>query len=360
MRVVSVSYRDFRNIGSAHLELEATGITVLAGVNGAGKSNLLEGIGYLASRGSFRGAQRAAMVRTGRSSAALAGDLEDGARTARVEAEIPERGREKILLNGKPIREPGELSRLVGVTVMTPDDADLVAGGPEGRRAFLDETIASFDVRHGDLRRKVDRVLRQRAVLLQQAGGRLDAPAAATLDVWDAQLDQYGTELVRRRRAFVEEVKPVVAHAYCALAGNGHTISATYCCSWGDSLLGALGATRAEDLRRGTTGVGPHRDDVALAIGGMAARTHASRGEQRSLAFALRLGGHEIVTSARNQAPLLLLDDVFSDLDPGRSSRLVAQIPPGQAVLTTATQLPPAVAVARYFTVAAGELERAR
>jgi DNA replication and repair protein RecF len=190
------------------------------------------------------------------------------------------------------------------------------------------------------LRADVERILRQRNTLLKQAGGHLDSAAEATLDVWDAQLAQAGEALAAAREDLVVRLQPELAKAYDQLAGGPADVGSTYTRSWRDDLSSALLASRRDDVRRGVTLVGPHRDELQLTIGGLPARTHASQGEQRSLTLALRLAGHRAVTDAAGSPPVLLLDDVFSELDPDRSDALLAHLPAGQALLTTAGALP--------------------
>ena len=192
---------------------------------------------------------------------------------------------------------------------------------------------------------------------MRQAGGRLTADIASTLDVWDAKLATTGEELAAARLDVVTHIDPVVGKAYDQVASAAADIGVSYARSWDGSLASALAAARDLDLRRGVSTVGPHRDEVVLTIAGMPARTHASQGEQRSLALALRLAAHEIVTEAAGSPPILLLDDVFSELDPGRSEALLRHLPPGQAILTTAGLIPSGARPARRYRVRGGTVE---
>ncbi len=191
---------------------------------------------------------------------------------------------------------------------------------------------------------------------MRQAGGRLAADVATTLDVWDAKLSQLGELLAQARQALCERLQPLANGSYENLAGGSDrsSIGMTVVTEWrkedgGKGLAETLAATRSNDVARGATTTGPHRDDVLLTIGGLPARTHASQGEQRSLALSLRLAGHALLTEISTAPPLLLLDDVFSELDAGRSAALLDQLPAGQTFLTTATGAPsgwePALAV---------------
>jgi DNA replication and repair protein RecF len=179
---------------------------------------------------------------------------------------------------------------------------------------------------------------------------------ATTLEVWDQRLADAGKVLVAARERLVAELEPLVAGAYGRLAGTptapgDEAVAAQYERSWEGDLFDALGAARPDDLRRGLNTVGPHRDDLAVMLDGRAARTHASQGEQRCLALALRLGIHELVRTRTELDPTLLLDDVFSELDPARSRALVAELPAGQSILTTASPLPEGIDVARVVPI---------
>ena len=210
----------------------------------------------------------------------------------------------------------------------------------------------------------MERVLKQRGALLRSAGGKATPDVISTLDVWDTKLAEHGSALVAARRALVARLEPVTAKAYAAVAEGAAQIGLRYVPSWPNdndeddrgALHAALTAARTDDLRRGVTTIGPHRDELELHIGTLPARTHASQGEQRSLALALRLAVHEAVTETTGAAPVLLLDDVFSELDPKRSAALVASLPIGQAVLTTAGPLPPGAVPASIVVIQNGRI----
>ena len=334
---------DFRNYESASLE-PAPGLTAVIGGNGQGKTNLLEAIAWLATLASFRGAPPDSLVRRGATMAVLRAELDDASdgvgRNALVEAELVPGGRNRVQVNRQRLRRARDLLGTLRVTVFSPDDLALVKGGPGERRRWLDDALVALHARYDELGSVVDRILRQRNALLRQSGGRQTAEIASTLDVWDERLAREGEALAAARESLVERLEPVVAKAYAQVADEPVDVSASYERSWRGELADALAEARADELRRGVTLVGPHRDEVALALGGLPARTHASQGEQRSLALALRLATHEVITTSAGSSPVLLLDDVFSELDPVRSRALVAHLPAGQALLTTAGELP--------------------
>ncbi|MGP0030071.1 MAG: DNA replication/repair protein RecF [Acidimicrobiales bacterium] len=343
---------DFRIFAAAAFDPEREGTTVITGSNGTGKSSVLEALGYLGTQRSFRGAPREALVRSGAEQAIVRAELDNGTPTL-VEAAIVPTGRSRTQVNRKTATARRDLAAAAPCTIFSPEDLAIVSGGPAGRRQLLDDALALLDPEGARAADEVDRVLRQRAALLRQAGGRTSADVAATLDVWDERLGLAGKILVTARERLVGALAELVDPAYARLAGaGGRTVVAQhYARSWAGELSAALGAARAHDLRRGVNTVGPHRDDLVLAVDGREARTHASQGEQRCLALALRIGVHRLVTARTPLSPTLLLDDVFSELDPTRSRALVAELPPGQSILTTAVPLPPGISVARVVAV---------
>ncbi len=377
MQVRTLWLTDFRNYTSAQLDL-APGLTALVGANGEGKTNLLEALAWLATLSSFRGAPTEALVRRGAPFAVVRALAEREGRELLVEAQIQPNGRNRVQVNRQPLRRARDLLGSLRVTVFTPDDLDIVKDGPGERRRFLDDALVSLHPRNDGLRSAVERTLRQRNSLLKQAGGRLDESGAFTLDVWDTKLADAGAALVAARLDMLDRMRPVLEATYDALARRPALVSVRYDAAWlpggteGDGmgaegsdgrrealagrLAAALAEARREDVRRGVSSVGPHRDDVLLAIGSAPARTQASQGEQRTLALALRLAVHHVVTAATDSPPVLLLDDVFSELDPGRSAALLANLPDGQTLLTTASTLPADAHPDVVLRLAGGEL----
>lgn len=335
---------DFRNYATADLELPA-GTTAIVGRNGHGKTNLLEAIAYL-SGSSLRGATTETMVAHGADRAVVRAEALRNNRELLIEAEIAAKGRSRTQINRQPVRRRRDLLEATAVTMFSPDDLELIKGGPSRRRDWIDDAIAGLDPRTDEVRAEVDRILKQRNALLKSVkmngGARgLDESAALTMEVWDERLTRVGEALAAHRQAGLETLSAGIATAYRDLAGHELPISATYSASWtSQGLAASLAAARDDDLRRGITTVGPHRDEVTLTVEGLPARTHASQGEQRSLALALRLAVHRAITDTTGVSPILLLDDVLSELDPGRSEGLLAHLPPGQTLLTTAGPLP--------------------
>ncbi len=346
---------DFRLFDHAEVEPDPEGTTVLTGPNGTGKTTVLEAVAYLGTQRSFRGAPKEVLLRTGSDRAILRAQLEQGGRGILVEAEIAAVGRSRVQVNRQPVQQRRALAEAVPVTIFSPEDLVVVQGGPTHRRDLLDDALRLLDPRHGGLADEVEKILRQRAALLRQAGGRVTPDVEATLDVWDERLVGAGEALASARSALATELNPLVTASYQALTGRGpegaETVELAYRRSWDGSLASALVSSRRDDLRRGVTTIGPHRDDLATRLNGRDARVQASQGEQRCLALALRLGVHELVTVRVGSPPILLLDDVFSELDPVRSRALVRELPIGQTLLTTASPLPDGVSVAKVVDV---------
>ncbi len=344
---------DFRIFGAAGFAPQAEGTTVITGPNGTGKTSVLEALVYLGTQRSFRGAPREAMVRTGARRAIVRAELEQRGSPTLVEAELVPDGRSRTQVNRKVANARKDLARATPCTIFSPEDLAIVSGGPKIRRELLDDALGLLDTEGARAADDVERILRQRAALLRQAGGRVSGDVASTLDVWDERLAQAGKILVAARERLVAALGHFVGPAYGRLAGapDDVLIGQQYVRSWSGELLDALAAHRNEDLRRGVNTLGPHRDDLLLTLEGREARTHASQGEQRCLALALRIAVHQLVMAKTELTPILLLDDVFSELDPARSRALVAELPEGQSILTTAAPLPAGIEVAQIVDI---------
>lgn len=322
-------------------------MTAVVGANGNGKTNLIEAIAFLSRLRSFRGAPNEAMVRTGAERAVVRAEVVAGDRDVLIEAELPASGRPRVQVNKQRLARRADLAAVLTTTIFSPDDLEIVKAGPSHRRDYLDDLLVDLHPKNEAAVADFAKALRQRNALLKQLGGRLSEEAAVTLDVWDGRVAELGERLATLRAKVVDQLGPLVAASYERVSDHIATstsgaASMAYAAPWrSGGLASALAASRVDDVRRGVSTVGPHRDELDLAVGGLPARTHASQGEQRSLVLALRLAGHELVTRARDQAPVLLLDDVFSELDPHRSAALLESLPPGQRILTTASGLPP-------------------
>jgi DNA replication and repair protein RecF len=342
----SLAVTNFRCLRELVLEPDPDGVTVVTGPNGTGKTSVLEAVAYLATQQSFRGVPREALVRVGSAAAIVRGVAVEGERAVSIDAEVSTVARSRTLVNRQPVRRRADLDDALRATVFSPEDTEVVRGGPAARRRFLDETLALIEPRQAVHAEIVERVLRQRSALLKRSGGRLVGELATTLDVWDQRLAESGTALADARERLLERLAPEATETVGQLTGTRAAVGLCYRRSWDGSLADALALGRSDDLARGTTLVGPHRDEVGLDLDGLPARTHASQGEQRTLALALRLAAHRLAAERAGSPPVLLLDDVFSELDLDRAGALLASVPPGQTLLTTAVPPPPAVPVA--------------
>lgn len=353
-----LSLTNFRNHSETSVSF-SPGLTVVSGANGEGKTNLLEAIGYLSSLGSFRGASTDTMVGVHDDVAVIRAQLNVDGRGQLIEAQLDRRGRNRIQVNRQPLQRARDLLGTLRVVVFAPDDLAVVKGGPGERRGLVDDVLSSVHPRHASDRADLDRILRQRGSVLKQAGGRGGSEVDATLDVWDAKLAEVGTRHVAARRVLVDELRPLVERLYHQVAGRQIPIELEYRASWNDDLIAALRESRHDDLRRRVTLVGPHRDEVELRLDGLPARTHASQGEQRSLALSLRLASQRVIATRVGREPIVLLDDVFSELDTARAEALVRELPSVQTILTTATGTVPDGAVpALSYVVDGGRVQR--
>ena len=318
-------------------------VNVLAGRNGAGKTNLLEAVGYLASLRSFRSVPDRVLVRDGAERAVVRGEVAGRGRTTLIEVEAAA-GRRRAQVNRERLGRASDLLGLVRSAVFLPDDLDLVKRGPAYRRGLLDAAaVQIWPGAHQD-QQEYERALRQRNILLKQSGRRTDE---VTLQVWDDRLAAAGGKVMARRAAALEALEGRADAFYRELSGGEARVAVDYRSSWGaapagdadgwrEALVRALAAARPADLDRRMSTAGPHRDDVRLLLDGRDSRVRASRGEQRCVALALRLAVHRAVEDSIGDAPLLLLDDVFSELDRRRSAALARALPSAQTFITTA------------------------
>ena len=355
MIVARLELVDFRNYANATFDFQP-GTTAVVGLNGQGKTNLAEAMAYLATLDSFRGAPLDALIRVGADSAVVrATVIHDDGREVLVELELSRNGRNRVLVNRQKLGRARDLLGVMRVTVFSPDDLAVVKEGPGDRRRFLDDVLVALALKYDALRLELDRIVKQRNMLLKQVSGRLSDDTATTLDVWDAKMTEVGDQFGHARAVLVARLTPLVGLAYEQLADRPTSIELRYEPLWRQRGLGpALAEARGDDVRRGVSSIGPHRDDLELFIDGMPARTHASQGEQRTLALALRLAAHRLVTDKAGSAPVLVLDDVLSELDPGRSQALLRHLPSGQVVLTTAGVLPEAARPDAILRIEAG------
>ncbi len=375
MHVTHLSLADFRSYARVEVSLEP-GVTTFVGPNGQGKTNLVEAVGYLASLGSHRVSSDAPLVRMGAERAVVRAAVRQGDRQQLVELELNPGRANRARINRSSQVKPRDVLGIVRTVLFAPEDLALVKGDPGERRRFLDELMTARSPRMAGVRSDYDRVLKQRNTLLKSAamarrhGGReLDM---STLDVWDEHLARVGAELLAQRLELISALRPLADKAYERLAPGGGPVALEYKGPAGDGgadgvsreelyaeLLGALQESRRSEIERGVTLVGPHRDDLVLKLGELPAKGYASHGESWSFALSLRLASYELLKSEGNE-PVLVLDDVFAELDARRRARLAELVAPGEQVLVTAAveEDVPEVLVGARFSVSEGEVVR--
>ena len=410
MHLTRLALTDFRSYVSADLTLEA-GVTTLIGPNGEGKTNLAEAIGYVATLGSHRVATDAPLVRQGADRAIVRAAIVSGRGRALIEIEVNPGRANRVRLNRAPLPRAREILGVLRTVLFAPEDLALVKGDPGERRRFLDDLLVATAPRYAAVRSDYERIVRQRTALLKSAGARASrggrvaassvatgasagpgsgpAPSAmaATLDAWDDQLARVGAELLAGRLSLVRGLRPHVEAAYAAVSGDRGPAGITYRPSFalpvpGDAAPGngepgeiamdgkgaaiepamrdALQQARPGELERGVCLIGPHRDELELRVGELPARGYASHGESWSLALALRLAAYELLR-ADGEDPVLILDDVFAELDAGRRERLAVLVAGAEQVIVTAAvhaDVPAALQGVRY-DVGDGTITRA-
>lgn len=335
---------DFRCFNFYEARLPGDGIVAVRGPNGSGKTSLLEAIGYLVSGSSLRGAAREEMVRAGSVTARVVGECHVEGRQETMRVEIVPAGRDRFLYNGRVVGGSRRPAVRWGVSVFTPDSLALVKGGPSERRQLLDATGLFCYPRAFHVRERFERVLRQRNALLREVKGRLRSDHVRLLDVLDEQLGALGEELVVLRTSVVEVLAPFVLERLRVFAGRGWgQVELCYRRSWSGGLGAALRSARDVDVQRGVTTIGPQRDDLEIVVGGFDARSHCSQGQQRMLALSLCLASRDVAVEVRGYPPLLLLDDVFSELDRRSAEALAEQLQGAVGFITAADALPEAL-----------------
>ncbi|WP_084106273.1 DNA replication/repair protein RecF [Demequina sp. NBRC 110056] len=378
MRVTHLHLVDFRSYADQEIELGPR-VTTLVGRNGQGKTNVVEAVRYLSSLSSHRVAADAPLIRAGAERAVVRARVEKSGRSLALEVSLNP-GKANTARIGRAAAKPRDLLGVLRTVVFAPEDLALVKGDPAGRRAFMDELcVALQPALAGDIA-DYDRVLRQRSSMLKTAkNARGDL---TMLDIWDEKLAHLGGRILAARLRAVRALAPHVTDAYAAVAPGGGDCSISYATAlaeqddWDEeataatlasALLSRLQEVRAKELERGVTLAGPHRDDLEVRLGDLPAKGYASHGESWSCALALRLGTYELLTEDggpdddEDGEPVLILDDVFAELDSGRRDALAARLADASQVLITAAVASdvPAAMVGEVLTVAEGRVSRA-
>ncbi|MDN3311255.1 DNA replication/repair protein RecF [Microbacterium oryzae] len=355
MIVEHLSLVDFRNYAHAELALQP-GPNVLVGRNGQGKTNLAEAIAYLATLGSHRVSSDAPLVREGKDAAFVRARLAHGQRRVTLELQINKQGSNRARVSGSPVRT-SELPRYAQAVLFAPEDLQIVRGDPSQRRRFADQLLIQRTPRMAGVIADYDRTLRQRTALLKSARARgMKGSQLTTLDVWDDKLVALGSELIDARVRLAQDLADPVAQAYAGVAGEDHRPELSWVLSVrgadpeeGEELpageggstpelfRSALAARRSQELERGLSLVGPHRDDLLLTVRGLPVKGYASHGESWSVALALRLASAGLLRAeSQGGDPILILDDVFAELDADRRRRLADVVADFEQVLVTA------------------------
>lgn len=357
MFVRELHLRDFRSWRQADLELRPEP-TIFVGRNGFGKTNLIEAVYYLANLRSHRVSTDGPLVFGGATAAAVTGTVENAGRELTVQLLINAEGANKATINTSPARRARDILGILRAVMFAPEDLLLIRGDPGDRRRFVDELVAQKGPRYAAARSDYDRVLRQRSALLKTAGAALrrgggEADSViSTLDVWDAQLAELGAQVTAARIDLLAELLPHMSQAYAAIAPHSRPASLVYRAAAGPEVLPAPGAPavvddirdvlldrlselRGKEIDRGISLVGPHRDDIDIVLGADVAKGFASHGESWSLALALRLGSVELIRTEGIE-PVIMLDDVFAELDAQRRAQLVTFTTTAEQLLITA------------------------
>ena len=396
MHVRHLTLADFRSYPTAELPL-APGVTVILGLNGLGKTNLVEAVGYLATLSSHRVATDAPLVRHGAERAVIRGAVVRDGRESLIELEITPGRANRARLNRSALTRPRDVLGALRTVLFAPEDLALVKGDPGERRRFLDELLVARQPRWAGVRSDYDRVVKQRNALLRSAapvlrrgsrarsaalGGTVEesqASALHTLDIWNGHLAEIGSQLLYARLRLLRDLSPFVAEAYDAVSAGQSDARVSYRSSLHetvaaaiaggevpeidqlrDHLLGSIEAVRSHEVERGVTLVGPHRDDVVLTLGALPAKGYASHGESWSFALGLRLAAYHLLRRDLQDDPVLILDDVFAELDVGRRERLAALVSDCEQVLVTAA-VPadvPDTLTGETYAVTPGEVAR--
>jgi DNA replication and repair protein RecF len=375
VHLTRLALTDFRSYAAADVLL-APGVTTFTGANGQGKTNLVEAACYVATFASHRVATDAPLIRAGAERAILRAGIRSAGRDSLLEIEINAGRANRVRLNRAPVPRPREALGVLRCVLFAPEDLAIVKGDPDQRRRYLDDLLVASRPRLAGVRADYERVLRQRTALLKQAKGRGGVPPSA-MEVWDDHLVAAGAELTAARLRLIAEIQPLVGRCYSAVSGTERDTVMRYRLSavrQAESVLvgpddepdadpaklagllrEALAARRRAELERGVCLVGPHRDELELQIGGLPSRGYASHGESWSLALALRLAAYQLLRSD-GEDPVLVLDDVFAELDADRRGRLAGLVGDAEQVLVTAAvpeDVPATLAGVRY-TVAGG------
>lgn len=368
MRVTSLGLEDFRSYQRAELELQP-GITVLVGRNGQGKTNLVEAIGYIATHSSHRVANDTPLVRAGESRAIIRCGIHHNDRDALIELELNPGKANRARINRSNVTRARDALGYLRTVLFAPEDLALVKGDPGDRRRFLDDVTVQLTPKYAGVKADYERVLKQRNALLKssrQARRHAVGDVIATLEVWDAQLVEFGSQVSVQRADLIRRMQPFANDEYTNVSDGSGDLQLRYVTKLADgtdledvqqvraAMSALISERRNEELDRGVTLVGPHRDDIGIELSGLPAKGYASHGESWSVALAMRLASFRLMTAEFGGDPVLILDDVFAELDSTRRRKLAASVHTAEQVLITAAvpeDIPVELAGARFTVV---------
>jgi len=343
MRINSLTLNNFRNHQNLNIDFVGE-TTIIIGRNGRGKTNIVEAVNYFATLGSHRVATDLPLIKHNQNSAQIKGVFQKHNRLATAEITINQTGTNKVLLNESALTKPKDLLGLVNTVIFAPEDLELVKNEPNVRRKFIDDFSVLLTPKFSNTRYEYEKVLKQRNALLKSAGRKkLNETARATLEVWDEQLINYGTEIVNQRFDSLNKLKPFLTEHAQIISGSSEPLEINYLSKWllnhneeiEKQFRSSLIEKHSEEIDRGVTLIGPHRDELEIILSGAPAKGYASHGQSWSIALAMRLATFNVLREIDDD-PILILDDVFAELDQRRRARLLNLLVNVEQTLITA------------------------
>ena len=332
MIIKSIKLENFRNYESLELSFEK-GTNILYGDNAQGKTNVLEAVYLSATTKSHKGSKDKEMIRFGQEEAHIRTNLDKEGMEYRVDMHLKKSKSKGIAVNGQHLKKAAQLLGLLNVVFFSPEDLSIIKNGPSERRRFVDMELCQIDKYYLYNLNQYNKIVNQRNKLLKDFYHNTDI--SETLHVWDMQLVTYGKQIIERRKEFVRQVNEIISEIHFRLTGGKERLTLTYESSIGEmSMEQALKKNRERDLRMKSTSVGPHRDDLCFLSGDLDIRKFGSQGQQRTAALSLKLAEIELVKRIIGDTPILLLDDVLSELDKNRQNYLLDSIHDIQTVIT--------------------------
>ena len=332
MFIESIELKNYRNYGELHMDFDP-GTNVLYGDNAQGKTNILEAVYVCATTKSHRGSKDREIIEFGEDESHIKMQLRKDDVPYRIDMHLKKNKTKGVAVNGIPIRRASELFGIVNVVFFSPEDLNLIKNGPADRRRFIDLELCQLNRLYVHSLVQYNRVVIQRNKLLKELF--FHPEYEEMLDIWDMQLAEYGTRVLERRQQFIEQVNGIISDIHYRLTGGKERICLSYeSGTGGRSLEEALKRNRDRDLRMKSTSVGPHRDDICFLSGELDIRKFGSQGQQRTTALSLKLAEIELVKQMIKDTPVLLLDDVLSELDKSRQNYLLDSIHDIQTVVT--------------------------